>query len=223
MMQPKRPNNALKNRHTCYLARSGGGKTIAVNQLGMIKPTDQVVLWDAHGDHETLCNRKVRRYTDIKQFYLALVRARKSNQGFKIALTLPETRKNFIAFCELVKSVGDGHHAKQLHVVCEEVPQVVETAAREKGAFGWLMTVGRKYGFIVHAIGQRAAEMPKTVISNCAFKWIGVQDTPLDVKRVVDEVGISKDDAEAMEELDYYLKGVGVNNLKKGRLKIPKS
>lgn len=221
-MQPKRPNNALKNRHTCYIARSGGGKTLAVNQLDMIKPTDQAVLWDPHSDHESLCGRKVRRYTDLKSFYLAVVRARKSTQGFKIALTLPETRKNFIAFCELVKSVGDGHHKKQIHVVCEEVPQVVETSGREKGVFGWLMTVGRKYGFIVHALGQRAAEMPKTVISNCAFKWIGVQDTPLDIERVVKEVGISRKDAEAMEELDYYLKGFGVNNLKKGRLTIPK-
>lgn len=221
MMQPVNQNNALDSFHTLYCGGTGSGKTSAVKKSDKIKPTDQVAFWDPHCDYDdSFKGRAIRRYTNFKSFFQALYAGRKTKQGFKIALTVPETRENFLKFCELVKSVGDGKHAKRLHVVCEEIPQVTESVAKEKGAYGWLLSVGRKYGIIVHSIGQRVVEMSKTTLSQSRYKWIGAQESRADAERMSKETDIPVNDILALKPLEYYFKLPGLGNYEKGKLRF---
>lgn len=218
-MQPKNKNNKLKALHTLYCGGTGSGKTSALLKSKIIKATDQVVFWDPHEDYDDkFKNREIRRYHSFKKFFEALYAGRKTKQGFKIALSVPETRENFLKFCELVKSVGDGHHAKLLHVICEEVPQVTQSVGKEKGPYGWLLSVGRKYGFVVHSLGQRVVEMSKTTLSQSPYKWIGAQESRADAKRMSDETDIPIDELLDLVPLEYYMKSPGRGNFKKGKL-----
>ncbi|WP_018691980.1 hypothetical protein [Algicola sagamiensis] len=218
-MQPINANNSLDALHTLYVAGTGGGKTTAVKKLGP-KATDQVVFWDPHQDYEEFRGRKVRRYTSFKRFFQALHAGRKTKQGFKIALTVEETRENFLKFCDIVKTQGDGKHSKRLHVVIEELPQVTEGIGKEKGVYGWLMTVGRKFGFIVHSIGQRTTEMSKTTLSQSPIKWIGIQNSRADAKRMADEADITIEDILALQPLQYFLKKPGIGNYSRGKISL---
>ena len=218
MTGPVNSNNALAALHTLYVGGTGSGKTSAVKKLGNIKPTDQVAFWDPHEDYPDFRGRAVRRYTSFLQFAQALAAGRRTKQGFKIALTVPETRENFLKFCQIVKKMGDGHHAKLLHVVTEEVPQVTESLAKEKSVFGWLLSVGRKFGFVMHCVGQRPTEMSKTVLSQCIYKWVGMQQSFADAERMRKEIEVLLTDIQALKKLEYFYKSPGIGNVTRGKL-----
>ena len=97
-MKPINSNNELKALHCVYCGGTGSGKTSAVKKYGNIKPTDQVIFWDPHIDYEEMQGRKVRRYNSFAKFAAAVAAGRKTRQGFKIALTVPESRKNFLTY-----------------------------------------------------------------------------------------------------------------------------
>jgi len=218
-MQPINKNNELKALHTLYCGGTGSGKTSALKKSTIIVPTSQVVFWDPHEDYDNrFKGREVRRYKSFKRFFEALYAGRKTKQGFKIALSVPETRANFLKFCGLVKSVGNGTHAKLLHVICEEVPQVTESIGKEKGTYGWLLSVGRKYGFVVHSLGQRVVEMSKTTLSQSPYKWIGAQESRADAERMSKETDIPINELLGLVPLEFYLKSPGLGNFKRGKL-----
>ena len=219
MNGPINANNALPALHTLYCGGTGSGKTSAVKKFGNIKATDQVAFWDPHEDYPDFQGRVVRRYTSLVKFAQALSAARKTKQGFKIALTVPESRANFLKFCEIVKKMGNGHHPKLLHIVVEEVPQVTGSLAKEKSVFGWLLTVGRKFGFVVHSVGQRSTEMSKTVLSQSLYKWVGMQPSKADAKRMSDEIEVPIVNIQALKPLVYYYKSPGIDNVFQGKLR----
>lgn len=218
-MKPINANNKLKALHCVYCGGTGSGKTSAVKKFGNIAATDQVVFWDPHIDYEEIQGRKVRRYTSFSKFAAAVAAGRKTRQGFKIALTVPENRKNFLTFCEIVKRFGNGKHAKLLHVVIEELPQVTESVAKEKSVYGWLLSVGRKFGFVVHSVGQRVTEMSKTTLSQSPYKWVGMQPSAADADRMNKEIEVPINDIKALQPLEYFYKSPGIGNVKSGKLR----
>ncbi|QUI70515.1 hypothetical protein [Pseudoalteromonas sp. M8] len=221
-MQPINANNTLNAENCLYVGGTGSGKTSAVKMLHTTKATDQIVFWDPHEDYDEFKGRKVRRYRSFSKFFNALLAGRKTNQGFKVALTVPESRKNFLKFCEIVKGFGNGKHKKRLHVVCEEVPQVTESVGKEVGAYGWLLSVGRKFGFVIHSVGQRVVEMSKTTLSQSQFKWVGYQESDADANRMAKETGVPLSDIDSLIPLEYYFKSPGRGNYKKGKLSFRK-
>lgn len=221
-MQPINENNKLKALHTLYVGTTGAGKSQAVKRFGQIIATDQVVYWDPHKDHETMRGRVVRRYTSFVAFAKALQAGRKTRQGFKIALTVPEEREHFLKFCQIVWGFGDGLHPKRLHIVCEENPEVTKGIGRDKSIFGKIMNVGRKYGLVVHVVGGKTTEMSKTVISKTPFKWVGRQDAKADARRLSDDIDVSVDDIMTLQPLEFYFKNPYEHGAKRGKLIIRK-
>lgn len=221
MMQPKNENNALSAAHVLYTAATGGGKTLAVRKLGRINASDQVAFWDPHGDYfGTFKGRKVRHYYDFRSFLRAISAARRTKQGFKIALKVEETRENFLKFIKMCWGFGDGRHPKLFHIVCEENPQVTETVSKDSSIFGKMLQVGRKFGFVVHVVGQRTTEMSKTVVSATPFKFVGMQPNLADARRMADELDLHVDRIKELKPLEYYFKSPGIGNVKKGKLSI---
>ncbi|MGR5079918.1 ATP-binding protein [Photobacterium swingsii] len=207
-MQPINPKNSLSNNHVSLISTSGGGKTSAVKKL-FIKPTDQAVFFDPYGDYEgRIAGRMVRTYEKWGDFTRAVLAGRKTNQGFKIAKTFrgEPTHDDFERFAQIVWGCGNGNHAKPLKAVFEECAQFADTSGKAKGTHGSIMRVGRKFG--IHAINpfQRGQEVPKTILGNSRYKWVGIQARENDAKYLAAETGIPLTEILNLKKLEYFLK-----------------
>lgn len=222
--QPKNANNALSKQHAIYVATSEGGKTTAVKKLGLIKATDQVAFFDPFGDYagQPFQGRAVRNYDAWADFYRALVAGRNTRQGFKIAKTfaLEATPDDLDLFCQMIWSVGDGKHPKPMKAVLEEFAELSTSSAKADGYAGKLVRVGRKFGIHAHTLFQRGQEVPKTVLSQAGYKWIGMQETPTDCDYLALKTAVPAAEIAQLEKLDYILKPPGnMNNWQKGSLR----
>lgn len=231
MMQPINPNDAIDLTHAMYAGTTGAGKSVATQKAGLIKPTDQVVLWDLYGQYQgkTFLGRQIRTYDSLKDFFNAAYAGRKTNQGFKIAFTpkaeaIPASKKGkqelFLKYCAAVWGLGDGLHKKRLHCVMEEINRVTTTSGDEDSIYGEMLEVGRKFNMMLHNVSQRLAPIPNTVIAMSGHKWVGVQEMEADVDRIAKELGLSKDDIRRLNKLEYYMKSPGFGNVKKGKLRF---
>ncbi|PSB89064.1 hypothetical protein C5F63_06020 [Photobacterium damselae subsp. damselae] len=209
---PKNPNNTLPNKHCFYVATSEGGKTSAVKTMPKeirLKPSDQYVFFDPYGDYQGVFKGKaVEHYSNLSAFYLALCKARNSKKAFRIAYQpLFTTAREMDRFCGAVWSLGDGN--KPIHVVIEEVAQFVNSNGSATGYLNNLISVGRKFGFMLSFLFQRGQEVPKTIIGGCAYKWIGMQERQKDAYYLAEETGIPVDKILALTKLHYIYKKSG--------------
>ncbi|MEK0158807.1 hypothetical protein WLQ65_06545 [Pseudoalteromonas piscicida] len=224
-------NNALKAKHVCYLAGTGGGKTTAVKLLDMVG--DQCAIFDLYGDYKYdgrkkghfngLGGRAVYHYTNRKQFAQAFVEAWRSGKKFVVAYS-PEFPKSLKGdqlkkakqaelywFGQLMWEAADGN--RELHVVIEELAKLSDTAGKDDSIIGEMATGGRKFGVVLHTVFQRSQEVPKTIWNNSPRKVIGAQEAQADAKRVSVELDadlqdiylISKLNALYEDERLYYL------------------
>ncbi|CAM4334656.1 hypothetical protein [Pseudoalteromonas maricaloris] len=234
-------NNALKAKHVCYLAGTGGGKTTAVKLLNMVG--DQCAIFDLYGDYKYdgrkrghfngLGGRAVYHYANRKQFAQAFVEAWRSGKKFVVAYS-PEFPKSLKGeqlkkakqaelywFGQLMWEAADGN--RELHVVIEELARLSDTAGKDDSIIGELATGGRKFGVILHTVFQRSQEVPKTIWNISPRKVLGAQEAQADAKRVSVELDaeltdiylISKLNARYEDERLYYLvksKG-GIGNI----------
>ncbi|WP_242617129.1 type IV secretory system conjugative DNA transfer family protein [Vibrio vulnificus] len=218
---PKNANNLHRNEHGFYVATSEGGKTSALKLLPRIKATDQVLFFDPYGDyHGHFKGKAVTVYTTIGDFYKAAAAARKTATPFKIAYTPPVARqKDFDLFCGVVWSLGNGKHRKKLHCVLEEVAQFSLGNAKADGYLGNLISVGRKFGLVVSTLFQRGQEVPKTIIGNSTYKWIGMQERDKDAAYLAEETGVPFEEIKSLVQLEYIIKLPGhKTNYKRGKL-----
>ncbi|WP_191601409.1 type IV secretory system conjugative DNA transfer family protein [Marinomonas algicola] len=205
ILKPINSNNNLSENHWLIVGSSGSGKTTAVKQLGIVKATDQVVLFDPYLDYDSLCNAEIRRYSSLAKFAKAVFSARAAKQarGFKIAFSPDSgaTPESLVGFCKVVWGAGNGTHKKPLKVVMEELAKCLTTSGKANGAFGEILTGGRKFGLEAICIFQRGQEVPKTIVGNCPNKWVGRQ------QRMNDAVYLSKEldfPVEAIKKLPRY-------------------
>ncbi|MEL0621502.1 hypothetical protein V6238_00205 [Marinomonas arenicola] len=210
ILQPKHPNNRLSAEHALFVGSSGSGKTTGVKQVGVIKPADQVALFDPYCDYEVLCGREVRRYTSLAAFARALfaARATKTGRGFKIAYSPKDgaNAKNLEAFSKVIWGAGNGNHKKPLKVVFEELAKCVTTSGAARGAFGEILTGGRKFGIHAICIFQRGQEVPKTVMGQCSIKWVGRQQRRQDAVYLANELDLPVDEIIALPKYHYLMK-----------------
>lgn len=217
---PVNPQNNLSNNHCFYVGSSGCGKTSAVKNLPnerRINKGDQIVFFDPFGDYAPLYKgEKVQYFSTKSAFYLALIKARKSKKAFRIAYQPNNINFDEINFfCGAVWSVGDGK--RKLVVIIEEVAQFISTSGNAKGYLNNLISVGRKFNFSCNFIFQRGQAIPKTLIANCGFCWIGAQSREKDAVYLGDEIGINKTEIINLKKLEYIFKKQGEKS-KKGRL-----
>lgn len=167
----KNPNDALPNRHTLYLARSGGGKSQALKQNTELPHSGvRCLLWDPGKDHDY--RRDKTYYFDTRAgFGRAAMAAIRSGQGFRIAYNGPRTLGVHEWWCALVMSLLDGRHLT--YVVDEEVAQSCQGAGEAPPEFATLLREGRKFGLVYHATSQRPQEVSKTVYENSEVIYVG--------------------------------------------------
>lgn len=171
---PVNSNQAHPPKHVVYIATTGGGKTTAVKKLGLIPKGSQAVFFDPYQNYsgKKFQGQNVQTFTEFGAFARALVAARKHKRGFKLALVKDATMENLETFAAIVWSCGDGNKPL-LHVAIEELGTIAETTGKLKGKAGELWRGGRQFGLVLHSMFQRTQEVPKTVISQSPYWWVG--------------------------------------------------
>ncbi|MFW7525305.1 type IV secretory system conjugative DNA transfer family protein [Vibrio ostreicida] len=209
-MQPKNPNNELKNGHVWIAGMSGCGKTYHT-QNTIIRATDQMIAFDPQGDYNGKIGRSVCRvYHDVRTFAAALFAGRKTEQGFKIIWNPKHvtTWEDLDVFCKIAWAAGNGQHSHQLKVVCEELADNSKSTQFTTPYHRKLLMVGRKYG--IHTINcfQRGQDVSKTIIDNCHTCVVMMQKTTKSAKYLEDLTGIPWKETDALEEYQH-IKQVG--------------
>ncbi|SPY31599.1 type IV secretory system conjugative DNA transfer family protein [Photobacterium damselae subsp. damselae] len=223
---PRNPNNALSNKHCFYVATSEGGKTSAVKKMPKdprLKANEQYVFFDPYGDYQGVFKGKaVQHYSNASEFYLALCKARNSKKAFRIAYQpMFTTAYEMDRFCGIVWSLGDG--SQPMHVIIEEVAQFVNSSGSATGYLNNLISVGRKFGLMLSFLFQRGQAVPKTLIGNCAYKWIGMQERQKDAYYLSEETGIPVEEILSLTKLHYVFKSPGSrDNYEKGVIRYKK-
>ncbi|GAB3531880.1 type IV secretory system conjugative DNA transfer family protein [Photobacterium alginatilyticum] len=217
-MEPVNNNNKLNNNHAYVVGMSGSGKSSLAKKL-LIKPTDQVVIYDPKREYDgRLQGRVVRVYKDLRSFASAAIAGRKTRQGFKIAYQPKEmSAKDFDAFCKVVWSVGNGKHLKPVKAILEEVAENSTSPGKATGYHGKLLRLGRSYNIHTINLFQRGQEVSKTIIDNCEFGYLMKTKTPKSRKYLEDLTGIPVNEQSLLDNFDY-IKQVGTDT-EKGRIR----
>lgn len=207
-MKPINQNNELSNHHTLVIGMSECGKTSVVKKE-IIKPTDQVAIFDPYGDYEgELAGRVVRSYHSLKDFAAALFAGRKTKQGFKIAWQ-PQFKtkpKDFDDFCKVIWAAGNGHHPKPLKMINEEVAEHSASAGKAEGYHGEILRVGRKFGIHSINIFQAGQEVAKTIFRQCKYGYVMMQLLDSDEKYLQEKMGIPAVEISQLQKLEYIRK-----------------
>lgn len=195
------PNTAWNNQHNLYLAASGGGKSQAIKQNKAIPGRGvRVVAWDVDEDHN------VRHFYNRADFARALLAGCRSGRGFRIGYAGECDVKSFEWWCALVFAALDGNVAT--HVIIEELADVSQSIGKASPAFGQLLRRGRKYGAIVHAASQRGTEISKTVFTQSARHWVGIQEGT-DVDRMARLCAVEPAKIRSLKPLEFLYKEAG--------------
>lgn len=195
------PDTSKPNRHTLYLARSGAGKSQALMQNPAIpKRGARVLLFDPDEDHQATRTRA------LAEFHRALVRAVMSGRPFRLAYCGDATPDTFESWAGMAWAVLDGR--VDTYLIIEEVAAVVRSSGKMDGRAGVLYRQGRKYGAIIHATTQRGAEIPKTIYTQSAIKWVGQQDE-YDLPVIAKRVGVVQERIATLRPLEFIVKEPG--------------
>lgn len=213
----KNPNERLDARHVIYCAGTGGGKTTAIHNLGLIPKKEDVVIFDTYGTFNRLGGRAVHKAHTLSVFYKKLVKLRAGKKPFVLAFVGGRTYKQFELFNKMVWGVADG--SKALHIVYEELIRFVTSTAKAEGMLAEIYQGGRKFGLVAHAVFQRGQEVPKTVLRGSQIKWVGKCDGKQDAKYWENEIDVPANDIANLKPLEYYLKFAGIGNVEKGKLR----
>lgn len=195
--EPKNRNLKLPNRHTLYLATSGGGKSQALGQNPEIpKAGARVILWDHAGDHPGL------HYRSRVRFLTALDAANRSGGGFRIAYAGERSPEAFEWFMNVCWRMLDGN--KLTYVLAEELSAVCTSTAKASPNAARFLNESRKFGGIFHGTSQKPQEVSKTYYDQCGLKFIGQQKGLAMRKRMAMEIGVAPTDIAALEQLEFY-------------------
>jgi hypothetical protein len=195
-------NTSWPNRHTIYLAASGGGKSSAMKaNPDLPKRGGRLLAWDPDRDHWCY------HLDSMRAFLYNVRRAAASGKPFRLGYNGPDTPEAFEQFCGIVWAVLDGEHATD--VIIEELADVCVTIGKAGPQFGRLLRKGRKYGARLHITSQRPQEIPKTAVGNCGVKFIGRADTPDDAKALSRYAAVGQAEIEALQPLQFYVKEAG--------------
>lgn len=205
-------NESLPNKHTIYVASSGGGKTQAMAaNLRAEKGKKRVIVWNPHGSFSGLQCRS------LPEFGRAL---QKHKDQASFAICYQGNKAGFEMFCRMVWAIARGDLVT--HLVIDETAEVTESIGKDRSTMGEMMRGGRKFGLIIHTTAVSVAEIPNTIWRESKTKWIGTQDNISDLKRCADAlVDINVDALKALQPLEYYVKFPN-NSIEKKAVKYSK-
>lgn len=188
-------NTQLPNRHTLYVADSGGGKSQALMQNPEV-PSQGVrtFLYDPNEDHPwCLRVEKISEFARLAKKSVEM--SLKTGKGFRLAYCGNQSVVTHEAWCKVVCSLLDGRYSTYL--LDEELASSVRRIDKADEEHLVLLNQARKFGGIYHATAQKSEEIPKTAFTQCKEKWVGAVDMttakkfatqmPVDPRLLVDQ------------------------------------
>lgn len=212
-----RPNNALRPEHTVYVGATGSGKSTAIRKLGRVPHRGQVLFFDPYGEWDKIGRHKVHRFSSWTAFLMAARKGRVSGKPFYLSIKKPANQANVQRFARIAWALADGHAKYQLHLVFEELAAALNEAGAAQGAFGEVMTGGRKFGLVAHTSFQRTQQVPKTILSESPWAWVGKFEDKMSAKAIENRYGVPVAELVTLDYPRYILKKPGVGNYERGR------
>ncbi|NUW69559.1 hypothetical protein [Vibrio coralliilyticus] len=201
------PNMALKNRHRVLCAVSGGYKTTAIMKMDELKRARRVIFFDPYGLHKKIGCRTILQTHSLKAFTLTLHRLMRQKRPFVVSLVGMKGVKALDVFAQIIWHFADGN--KETHVVIEELLRCVRSVHSLQDSVKELWQGGRQFGLIMITLFQRAQEVPKSIVNQAHFKWVGQQDSIRDAEYWSKEIDVPVADILALKEGEFYLKESG--------------
>lgn len=194
---PKPPNEdtSLPPRHVHITAATGGGKSQLTRNDIVPKRGARVLLWDVDHDHDCL------RFENRNKFVTAVESAVKSKKPFRLGWSGDDSKETFFWFCYVAWRILDG--AFDTYIVVEEAADLELGQTLKGSGLGTLMRRGRKYGAIVISTTQRVQEIPKGLVTQSPFVYVGKQKGH-DAKYLEKMLGLPAEDMRGLEPLSFY-------------------
>ncbi len=212
----KNSNEALKPRHTLFVATTGGGKTTALRQCGQLAKAKRIALFDPYCAHDKIARKTIIKTYSLKEFAYTLAKTMNQKKPFAVSLCGVYGVAQLDMFARILWQLADGH--KELHVAIEELAASVKSPNSISPQLAELWNGGRQFGLVMYSIFQRAQEVPKVIVRKSRFKWIGMQDSKADCKYWSVEIDIPTEDIFSLVELEYFLKETGKSAIR-GKLR----
>ena len=220
------PDNSLECFHTAYCGTTGAGKGVALKMAGRVGP--RAALFDPYGEYRPGKLRKlsglgnartVHQYTTRKTFLKAFASAWKSGKDFAVSYYPKNTtdrRSEALWFAQLMWDASDGK--RRLDPIFEEMGTYVETSGTDGSIMQEIATGGRKYALHGHFLFQRPQQVPKSIINQCVYQIIGMQEAVSDIRHWMDRLNCSFSEIEQLGKQNtkrhkhYLFKSPGVGN-----------
>lgn len=190
-------NSDLENRHCFVGAKTGGGKSQLMRNELIPASGIRAVFWDVDKDH------KCKRYYKKGPFMRALAAADRDGKPYRVGWSGDDSPETFMWFCECVWRLLDGSH--ETYVILEEM---ADQGMGQKLP-PWLRKLivrGRKYGAILFITTQRCQEIPKALITQPGYRYIGLHEDH-DARYMYRATGIKAEELEALPPLTFFKKG----------------
>jgi len=212
------PNPARKALHMLLCATTGGGKTTAIHQTAQLKKAHRVIILDPYNAYDRLGRKGIIKTYSLKEFAVMLHKLMNQRKPFVVSLVGVKGVKELDVFAKIIWQFADGN--KELHVVIEELIRSIPSPNKLQESVKELWQGGRQFGLVMYSLFQRAQEVPKSIVNQSHYKWIGKQDSKRDAGYWSDEIDISVADIMALQDLQFYLKASGAAP-KHGKLRKP--
>lgn len=190
--------------HTCYLGMTGSGKSQALAQNAALPASGRFVLWDAQGTQSigaVVCQSRA-------EFLGALAYAISASQTrFRVSYRpdmMADLAAEFEWWCSVVWRILDGRY--RTYAVVEELGAACRGNAKAERWLYNMLTIGRKYGLVLHWTSQRAASVPKTATAETRRRVIGMADPDMDVRRMASMAGVDIADMQSLRPLEFWVR-----------------
>lgn len=132
----------------------------------------------------------------------ALAAADRDGKPYRVGWSGDDSPETFMWFCECVWRLLDGSH--ETYVILEEM---ADQGMGQKLP-PWLRKLivrGRKYGAILFITTQRCQEIPKALITQPGYRYIGLHEDH-DARYMYRATGIKSEELEALPPLTFFKK-----------------
>ena len=179
------------------MGASGTGKSAWTKQQLLAGRPDRLLIWDPEGEYTDLAHqvtdpRELMRLAQFDRFALAFYGA-----------AAPELAEQQFAFvCRLAFELAS-RHGRPITFAADELQEVTKPN-RAPPEWAAVVRRGRKFGISVYGIGQRPAEIDKTLFSNASRMHIGRLSFQDDQRTFGAALGVAPAEIAALDDLEYF-------------------
>jgi hypothetical protein len=177
----------LDNRVVCLVARKGGGKSYQLRTL-LAREKNSVVVFDVRREYgKDSRDAKLfavdRECLTIEEMEDALREAEDERKGIAVSFVPDDPKEDISEFCRVLF-----RHYYGLTIAFEETPSYTEPGFMPR-QMEQLVLQARHKRHNLYFVGQRYAEMSRSLTAQCDYHCIGSTKEPNDLKALESRIG----------------------------------